>query len=95
MERVVGLVGILKPQHGRCAELCRLCVGTTEKRQGIATALMTEALAICKTQGWERVELSVHKELFAARELYHKFGFSLIESIELSSQCVDRFYKYV
>lgn len=42
LERVVGLVGILKPQHGRCAELCRLCVGTTEKRQGIATALMTE-----------------------------------------------------
>jgi GNAT superfamily N-acetyltransferase len=45
---------------------------------GIGTALLTSAMAFCRSQRYERVYLWTFEGLSAARHLYEKFGFRLV-----------------
>ncbi len=45
---------------------------------GVGTALLTSALAFCRSRRYERVYLWTFEGLSAARHLYEKFGFRLV-----------------
>lgn len=46
---------------------------------GIGNALLTAAMAFCRSQRYERVYLWTFEGLGAARHLYEKFGFQLVQ----------------
>lgn len=46
---------------------------------GIGNALLTAAMEFCQSQGYERVHLWTFEGLGAARHLYEKFGFQLVQ----------------
>ena len=47
--------------------------------QGLGNRLMTEAISFCRRNGFKRVYLRTIVGLHAARHLYDKFGFKLVE----------------
>ena len=47
--------------------------------QGVGNRLMNEAIYFCKRKGYERVYLWTFEGLHAARHLYDKAGFELVE----------------
>lgn len=48
------------------------------RRQGIGTKLMKEMIALLRTQGYEKVSLSVNKDNYAY-QMYRKLGFQVIK----------------
>lgn len=48
--------------------------------QGVGNALMAEAMVFCREVGFDRVYLSTFEGLHAARHLYEKYGFTLVEA---------------
>ena len=59
------------------AEILKLAVAGSCRRQGVATQLMAHALAGLAAQGVERVFLELRAGNQPARQLYEKFGFGL------------------
>lgn len=47
--------------------------------KGLGNRLMTEAMEFCRHNGFNRVYLRTIVGLLAARHLYDKFGFKLVE----------------
>jgi GNAT superfamily N-acetyltransferase len=50
--------------------------------QGIGNRLMEEAISFCKKKDYKKVYLWTFEGLHAARHLYEKFGFKLVEQAE-------------
>jgi [ribosomal protein S18]-alanine N-acetyltransferase len=78
-----GVVGILHPRGGMLlarvigdeAEILTLAVEPRVRRQGVATALLTKALAEARGRGARSVLLEVSVSNAAARALYGRAGF--------------------
>lgn len=65
--------------------------------QGLGRELMTRAMAFCDEAGFDRVYLWTYEGLEAARRLYEKHGFTLVEDVtrqdwgpELTYQKLER-----
>lgn len=65
--------------------------------QGLGRELMNRAMAFCDEAGFERVYLWTYEGLEAARQLYEKHGFTLVEDVtrqdwgpELTYQKLER-----
>ncbi len=50
--------------------------------RGFGNRLMEEAISFCKKRGYRKVYLCTFEGLHAARHLYEKFGFKLVEENE-------------
>ncbi len=50
--------------------------------RGFGNRLMEEALSFCKNKGYRRIYLETFEGLHAARHLYEKFGFKLVQQAE-------------
>ena len=50
--------------------------------RGFGNRLMEEALSFCKNKGYRRIYLETFEGLHAARRLYDKFGFTLVQQAE-------------
>jgi GNAT superfamily N-acetyltransferase len=50
--------------------------------RGFGNRLMEEAISFCKKRGYSKIYLCTFEGLHAARNLYEKFGFKLVEETE-------------
>jgi len=64
------------------AHLRWFIVSPEMQRRGFGSQLMEESLSFCKERNYSRVYLWTFEGLHAARHLYEKFGFKLIEQTE-------------
>lgn len=56
-------------------EIARIAVGSSYRRQGVATSLLGEIKSICFSRRMEEILLDVRKSNEAAVRFYKKFGF--------------------
>ncbi|MEX1195419.1 MAG: GNAT family N-acetyltransferase [Dehalococcoidia bacterium] len=73
-----GLVGMtaIARNDANAGRLRRMRVTESWRRQGVAEALLAEAIAFCRTQGYTRLVLDTTKEQVAAQRMYEKAGFA-------------------
>ena len=77
LDGVVGMVGI-EQYSENVAELRRMAVETSQRRRGIARALLETAEAFCRENGYHRIELNTSERQVAARLLYEKCGYRFL-----------------
>ncbi|MFM1987363.1 MAG: hypothetical protein RJA99_320 [Pseudomonadota bacterium] len=81
-ERIEGSVAIQAPHApGGPAHLRWFFVSEALRGRGAGTALLGAALAFCRERGHDRVELWTFEGLDAARRLYERAGFVLVEQV--------------
>jgi GNAT superfamily N-acetyltransferase len=80
IEGGIAIDGIKAPTDG--AHLRWLIVSPEKQGCGFGNQLMEEAISFCKERNYSRVYLWTFEGLHAARHLYEKFGFKLIEQYE-------------
>lgn len=79
-ERVEGSIAVDGWQAaGEGAHLRWFIVSDALRGRGAGNALIGTALAFCRSRGYERVYLWTFEGLLAARHLYEKHGFRLVE----------------
>lgn len=76
--QVVGTAGILHASGTDC-ELRRLYVHGEHRREGIATALVSELLGFVKERGYRRVLLELQPHMEDTVKRYGRYGFKLVE----------------
>jgi GNAT superfamily N-acetyltransferase len=72
---------LLARQEDRTAKLRILLVEPTVRGRGIGTALVVECLAFAKTVGYHKITLGTDSNLHAARRIYERTGFLLVEEV--------------
>ncbi|MFX1324153.1 MAG: GNAT family N-acetyltransferase [Promethearchaeota archaeon] len=77
--KIIGSIAIVKVDD-KTAQLRWFLVEPHERNKGIGTKLMEEALGFCKSKGYDKVILGTISELEAARRMYIKNGFQLVNS---------------
>jgi GNAT superfamily N-acetyltransferase len=80
VEGSIAIDGIKAETEG--AHLRWLILSDALRGRGVGTRLMEEAVSFCKAKRCPRVYLWTFEGLHAARHLYEKFGFTLVEQIE-------------
>eukprot|EP01033_Poteriospumella_lacustris_P016986 gene16986-12155_t len=68
-------------------EIVHFCVGGETRRQGIGSALLSEALQYCRREGASVASLTVLSSFIDARRLYEARGFTETGRDTLSPQC--------
>lgn len=93
-DTVLGGVGFsVFPSLDRCAEVQKLYVDETARRQGIGTALMDVIEVAARERGFRHLYLETHSNLKAALRLYEHLGFDLIERPSfVKHSTMDRFF---
>ena len=82
-DRIIGAVAIVGQDAGTVeARLRWLIVAPEHQGRGIGKVLMQEAVAFCRHAGFRRVWLTTFAGLDAARHIYEKEGFHLLEERE-------------
>ena len=76
---IVGSIAIVKVDD-KVAQLRWFLVEPFARNKGIGTKLINEALSFCRNKGYQKIVLGTISELKAARRIYIKNGFQLIES---------------
>ena len=89
----VGLLSAVGGERNRLRHVAVLALGVTMSHwgQGIATAMLREAVAWSLGAGLKRLELTVHTSNIAAISVYLRCGFE-VEGIRRSSLLVDGRY---
>jgi len=79
---VLGVVALLAPGTRGCAvahvgeaELSRLAVSATARRQGIGAALVGHCEGVARGEGWEAIALWSRRYQVAAHRLYESLGY--------------------
>ena len=80
VEGSIAIDGIKAPTDG--AHLRWFIVSPDVQGRGFGSQLMEEAISFCKERNYSRVYLWTFEGLHAARHLYEKFGFKLVEQNE-------------
>jgi GNAT superfamily N-acetyltransferase len=80
VEGSIAIDGIKATTEG--AHLRWLILSPETRGRGIGNRLMEEAVSFCKKRGYRKVYLWTFEGLHAARHLYEKFGFRLVEENE-------------
>lgn len=73
---VKGMVGVQR-RSDQEAELRRMSVASTARRQGVGLMLLETVEAFCRDRGHERIQLTTVTLLVAAIAMYRRFGFRL------------------
>ena len=73
---VVGMVGV-QWRSDEEAELRRMSVASTARRQGIGLILLETVEAFCRDRGHQRIQLTTVSLLEPAIAMYRRFGFRL------------------
>jgi RimJ/RimL family protein N-acetyltransferase len=91
--QVVGLLTAVGGERNRLRHSAGLALGVARSHwgQGIATAMVREAVAWSARVGLKRVELTVHTTNLAAVTVYLRCGFQ-VEGVRRSSLFVDGMY---
>jgi RimJ/RimL family protein N-acetyltransferase len=91
--QVVGLLTAVGGERNRLRHSAGLALGVARSHwgQGIATAMVREAVAWSARVGLKRVELTVHTTNLAAVTVYLRCGFQ-VEGVRRSSLFVDGVY---
>jgi GNAT superfamily N-acetyltransferase len=76
-ERVVAMAGVERHADD-AAELRRMAVEKSQRRQGIARALLAHAEDFCREAGYRRIVLSTSELQAAAMRLYESGGYRLL-----------------
>lgn len=76
----VGCVFVVKGRDEHTAKLRLLCLTPAARGLGLGGKLVDEVIAYARSKGYKRVELWTHSCLVAARGIYAKRGFRLVES---------------
>mgnify|MGYP002821986870 CR=1 FL=1 len=90
-EQVIGMVGVVATKTD-VAEMRRLRVTPTYRRQGIAGRLLRSALAHCRDQGFLKVLLDARLEQTAAVQLFEREGFQFSRNRESAGVQIREFY---
>ena len=81
--RIVGAVAIVgREAEEQGARLRWFILSPEVQGQGVGSRLMREAMSFCERQHFKRVYLTTFAGLDAARHLYEKWGFRLLEEGE-------------
>lgn len=86
---ILGTIAI-RPKDDVTCELKRLYVSADARGRGIGAALYTHAEAFARSAGYEKIWLDSSRMFIAARRLYEKNGFILLE--ELANEWCDNVY---
>ena len=73
---VKGMVGVQR-RSDQEAELRRMSVASTARRQGVGLMLLETVEAFCRNRGHERIRLTTVSLLEPAIAMYRRFGFEL------------------
>jgi RimJ/RimL family protein N-acetyltransferase len=76
-DRVIGEIGVEREDHPvtRHVASIGMMVAPDWRGRGVGSALIEAAIAWCRREGVEKIELSVYPDNAAGRALYTKFGF--------------------
>jgi DNA-binding MarR family transcriptional regulator/GNAT superfamily N-acetyltransferase len=77
--RIIGSIAIVKVDED-IAQLRWFLVDPHERRKGIGTKIINEAISFCKNKGFKKIVLGTISELKNARKIYEQMGFQLIDS---------------
>ena len=76
---VVGMVGIQPTEQPEEAELRRMSVSSSVRRQGIGTRLLKTTEDFCREKGYRRICLSSVDILQPALAMYSRFGYTTVK----------------
>ena len=79
LDSVVGLVGIQPTEKEEEAELRRMSVSSSARRQGVGRRLLETTEDFCRNQGYRRIVLSTVDILWPALTMYHNNGYTLVK----------------
>jgi N-acetylglutamate synthase-like GNAT family acetyltransferase len=85
-KRIVGCAGLL-PLNSSRAELCKMYLKKTARRNGLGKRLLEDLLMVARHNGFAEVWLETNSSLTEAISLYKKYGFQLLESDRLLPRC--------
>lgn len=69
------------PRGGRVLHIHDFAVAPAHRRQGVATTLLAELVAIARALGVRRIRLEVRVENETARRFYRHHGFSVVRRV--------------
>jgi GNAT superfamily N-acetyltransferase len=78
-DSVVGIVGIQPTENEEEAELRRMSVSSTVRRQGVGRLLMETTEDFCRSQGYLRIVLFTVDILQPALAMYQNNGYTLVK----------------
>ncbi|MDA0265245.1 MAG: GNAT family N-acetyltransferase [Chloroflexi bacterium] len=78
-DSVVGIVGIQPTDREEEAELRRMSVSSTVRRQGVGRRLLEKTEEFCRSQGYRRIVLSTVDLLQPALAMYQNNGYTLVK----------------
>ena len=78
LDSLVGHVGIQASDKENEAELRRMTVSTTVRRQGVGRRLLRTTEEFCRSRGYKRIILSTVDFLKPALAMYHNNGYKLV-----------------
>ena len=87
---VLGTIAI-RPKAGTTCELKRLYVSEHARGRGVGGALYAHAENFAREVGYEKIWLDSSRKFTAARKLYEKNGFMLLE--EVANEWCDNVYE--
>jgi ribosomal protein S18 acetylase RimI-like enzyme len=87
---VLGTIAI-RPKENATCELKRLYVSASARGRGVGSALYAHAEEFARSAGYEKIWLDSSRKFIAARKLYEKNGFVLLE--ELANDWCDSVYE--
>jgi|GEM_PF-309735 GNAT superfamily N-acetyltransferase len=76
---IVGIVGIQQMDAVDDAELRRMSVSSSARRQGIGRRLLETTEEFCREKGYHRICLSTVDLLAPALEMYRKYGYTTVK----------------
>ncbi len=88
---VIGMIGV-QATGDHSADLRRLRVHDTHRRQGVGTLLVEHAIMFCREHDYLKISLDVRKERGPATMMVEKFGFSLARTRKIGSHKIADFY---
>ena len=78
LDSLVGHVGIQASDKEDEAELRRMTVSMTVRRQGVGRCLLRTTEEFCRSRGYKRIILSTVDFLKPALAMYHNNGYKLV-----------------
>ena len=75
---ILGIVGIQPREREEEAELRRMSVSSSARRQGIGRRLLETTEVFCREQGYRRICLSTVHILLPALAMYQSFGYRIV-----------------